>query len=163
MAEVVIEQAVHVVSALLLMLIGVLGTWLTSLIAKRQAQVGKQNELENIALAMNELISMTQQTVGELEQTMVEGMKAATEDGKLTQEDIISLGISLYNITCRKLSDPAKKVLEAAGVDLQAFITSAGEDWINSIRNHAVAVPESGSSTSAIGFEVYPATGDEDE
>lgn len=164
MVEVVIEQAVHVVAALLLMLIGVLGTWLTSLIAKRQEQMGKQHELENIALAMNELISMTQQTVGELEQTMVESMKAATEDGKLTEQDIISLGIMLYNITCKKLSDPAKNLLVAAGVDLQAFITSAGEDWINSIRNRTVTVVEDPPvSTSAIGFETYPAVEEDDE
>lgn len=127
MTDVIITEAVHIAGALLLMLIGVLGTWLTTKMAKR-------TELANVSLAMEELVYLTQQTVGELEQTMVEGMKAATEDGKLTKEDITSLGISLYNITIRKLSDPAKKVLEAASVDIQAFITSAGEDWINTIR-----------------------------
>lgn len=156
MVDVIIEQAVHIVAALLLMLIGVLGTWLT-------AKIGKKQELVNISMAMNELIAMTQQTVGELEQTMVEGMKAATEDGKLTEQDIISLGMMLYNITCKKLSDPAKNLLIAAGVDIQAFITSAGEDWINSIRNHEVAVSEPPSSTSAIGFEVFPATEEDDD
>ena len=156
MVDVIIEQAVHIVAALLLMLIGVLGTWLT-------AKIGKKQELVNVSMAMNELIAMTQQTVGELEQTMVEGMKAATEDGKLTEEDIVSLGMMLYNITCKKLSDPAKNVLIAAGVDLQAFITSTGEDWINSIRNHEAIAAEPPVSTSAIGFEVFPATEDDDE
>lgn len=144
MVDVIIEEGVKIVGALLLMLIGVLGTWLTAKIAKRQ-------ELTNVSLAMNELIAMTQQTVGELEQTIVKEMKAANLDGKLTEEEITALGINLYNITIRKLSDPAKKVLQAASVDIQAFITSAGEDWINTLRSAEIeAVDE---KTMAIGFD----------
>ena len=148
MIGVIIEQSIKIVSALLLMLIGVLGTWLTAKIAKRQ-------ELTNISMAMNELIAMTQQTVGELEQALVRDMKEAAEDGKLSEQDIISLGMSLYNITIKKLSDPAKKLLEAAGVDIHALITSAGEDWINSIRTaEGIADVRSVSRVDAIGFDM---------
>lgn len=142
MTDVIITEAVHIVGALLLMLIGVLGTWLTAQIAKRQ-------ELTNISIAMDELISHTQQTVGELEQTVVKDLKAAAVDGKLTDEEITSLGVTLYNITIRKLSDPAKKLLEAASVDIQAMITSAAEDWINTLRGYDTA---GGQRVEAIGF-----------
>ena len=142
MTDVIITEAVKIISTLLVMLIGVLGTWLTAKIAKR-------TELTNIGLAMDELISMAQQTVGELEQTMVRDLKAASVDGKLSDEEITSLGISLYNITIRKLSDPAKHVLEAASVDIQALITSAAEDWINSLRS-----AEQPERVDAIGFNV---------
>lgn len=137
MAEIIIEQSVRIVAALLMTLIGVLGTWLTSLIAKRQEQINHQHELQNVALALDELIQAAQQTVGELEQTVVQGMKAANLDGKLTEEEITALGVTVINCTKRKLSDPARRVLEAAAVDIEAVITSAAEDWINTLRMEA--------------------------
>lgn len=127
MVDVIISEGVKIVGTLLVMLIGVLGTWLTAKIAKR-------TELTNIALAMDELITLAQQTVGELEQTLVKDMKEASLDGKLTEEEITSLGVTLYNITIRKLSAPAQRVLKAASVDIQTLITSAAEDWINNLR-----------------------------
>ena len=127
MVEIIIEESVKIIASLLLMLIGVLGTWLTAKLAKR-------TELATVNAAKDELILAAQQTVGELEQTLVRDLKAATADGKLTQQDIISLSMSLYNITIRKLSDPAKHILQAASVDIQTVITSAAEDWINSLR-----------------------------
>ena len=130
MADIIIEQGVRIVAALLMALIGVLGTWLT-------AQIGKRQELKNVSLALDELILAAQQTVGELEQTMVQDMKAANMDGKLTQEEITALGVTVINWTKRKLSDPAKHVLEAAAVDIEAVITSAAEDWINTLRTEA--------------------------
>lgn len=142
MIEIIIEEAVKIVGALLLTLIGVLGTWLT-------AKLAKHAELATVNAAKDELIQAAQQTVGELEQTMVRDLKAASLDGKLTEEEITSLGINLYNITIRKLSAPAKRVLKAACVDIQAVITSAAEDWINSMRNS----PGAEASVKAIGFQ----------
>ena len=92
MTDVILTEAVKIVGALLLMLIGVLGTWLTALMAKR-------TELSTVNAAKDELIFAAQQTVGELEQTIVNDLKAANLDGKLTQEEIASLGAHLYSIT----------------------------------------------------------------
>lgn len=128
MIDVIIEEAVKVFGTLLIMLIGVLGTWLTTKIAKKV-------EFQNIAKAVEVLTEMAQQTVGELEQTMVKDMKEAALDHKLTDEEITQLGILLYNITVKKMSAPMMDCLKAASVDIQAVITSAGEDWINTLRN----------------------------
>lgn len=127
MIDIIIEEAVKVVGTLLITLIGVLGTWLTTKIAKKV-------EFQNIAKAVEVLTEMAQQTVGELEQTLVGDMKAAAIDGKLTEEEITQLGIMLYNITVKKMSAPMMDCLKGASVDIQALITSAGEDWINTLR-----------------------------
>lgn len=128
MAEVIIEQAVKILGAFFLMLISVIGTWLSSKLAKHI-------EVKSIAVAVETLTSMAAQTVGELEQTMVKGLKDAHADGKLTEEEITQLGMMLYNITIKKMSKPMMELLEAASVDIQAIITSAGEDWINELRS----------------------------
>lgn len=132
MIDVIIEESVKVCGTLLIMLIGVLGTWLSTKIAKKV-------EFQNIANAVNVLTQMAQQTVGELEQTMVKDMKEAALDHKLTDEEITQLGMMLYNITIRKMSEPMMDTLRAASVDIQAVITSAGEDWINKMRRGEAA------------------------
>lgn len=128
MTDVIITEAVKVAGTLLITLIGVLGAWLSSKLAKHI-------EVKNIATAVNTLSYMATQTVGELEQTMVKPMKEAAVDHKLTKEEITQLGMMLYNITLRKMSKPMVELLEAASVDIQAVITSAGEDFINSLRD----------------------------
>lgn len=137
MENTIIEVAVKLVATAVTMLIGVLGTWLTVKISKRQ-------ELSTISTAVNELISHAQITVGELQQTVVEGLKAAAADGKLTQEEIAMLGSQLLTLTKQKLSQPAMDVLTAAQVDVDALIKGAGEAWIQQIKDGAplVVVPK---------------------
>lgn len=128
MIDVIIEESVKVCGTLLIMLIGVLGTWLSTKIAKKV-------EFQNIAKAVDVLTQMAQQTVGELEQTMVRDMKEAALDHKLTDDEITQLGEMLQKITIKKMSNPMVDCLRSASVDIQALITSAGEDWINTLRN----------------------------
>ena len=123
MNEVIMETVVQIVGALLLTLIGVLGTWLT-------AKIGKHQELRNISTATTEAISAAQLTVLELQQTVVDGWKAANEDGKLTDEEINELGYLLVNKTVEKMSDSAVNLLVSAGVDITAIIKGAGEEMI---------------------------------
>ena len=72
--------------------------------------------------------------LGELKQTVVDGMKAAHADGKLTQGEISELGSLLYEKTTAKLSDSALNVLTAAQVDISALITGAAEQLIASMK-----------------------------
>lgn len=124
MQDAFITVAAQVVSTLLITLIGVLGAWLTSKIAKRV-------ELTNINKAMNEVILMAEQTVMELQQTVVEEMKAKAADGKLTEDEIAGLSMTLLAKTKEKMSLPAIQLLEAASVDVNALIRGAGEALIN--------------------------------
>lgn len=127
MNEIIIETIVQIVAVLLLTLIGVLGTWLT-------AKLGKRAELVNIAAATDEATKAAQTTVLELQQTTVEAMKAASEDGKLTEAEIKHLGALLLQKTLDKMSDSAKNLLTAAGVDITAIITGVGEAMIQNMK-----------------------------
>lgn len=127
MTEILIESGVEIVVTLLLTLIGVLGAWLTSKLAKKA-------ELANINAAQQEVIAMAQQTVGELKQTVVDGLKEASADGKLTKEEIAALGTQLYEKTEAKISAAAKSILVAASVDISALIRGAAEDWLVSLK-----------------------------
>lgn len=126
MIPTIIETVMDVLAELIIMLIGVGGTWLT-------IQMGKNKHIQSINAAQQEVIAMAQITVGELKQTVSDKLKAASEDGKLTQGEIQKLGFDLITLTVAKLSDPTRKLLEAAGVDTIALIRGAGEDWINSL------------------------------
>ncbi len=120
---ILIENAVNISAAFLIALIGVFGAWLT-------AKLGKATQLDTVNHAQQELIKLAQITVGELKQTVVDGMKAAHKDGKLTQEEITQLGQLLYEKTMAKLSASAMDVLTAAQVDVSALITGVAEQLI---------------------------------
>ena len=122
-AQILIENAVNIAAAFFISLIGVFGAWLT-------AKLGKSTQLDTVNRAQQELIKLAQITVGELKQTVVESMKAASKDGKLTKEEIAQLGQLLYEKTTAKLSASAMDVLTAAQVDISALITGAAEHLI---------------------------------
>ena len=127
MTEIIIETAVQIVATLLITLIGVFGAWLT-------AKIAKKTELTNISVATNEVIGAAQLTVLELQQTVVDSWKAASADGKLSQEEITELGKMLIEKTMEKMSDSAKNLLTSAGVDITAIITGAGEAMIQNMK-----------------------------
>ena len=126
-ADILIEDAVNIAAAFFIALIGVFGAWLT-------ARLGKATQLDTVNRAQQELIKLTQITVGELKQTVVEGLKAAHKDGKLTKEEIVQLGQLLYEKTTAKLSASAMDVLTAAQVDISALITGTAEQLISGIK-----------------------------
>ena len=123
MNDAIINAATQVVATLLITLIGVFGAWLTS-------KIGKRIQLSNINQAKDELIVAAQQTVLELQQTVVEGLKAASKDGKLSDDEIAGLGVTLLAKTKEKMSAPAIQLLEAASIDVNALIRGAGEELI---------------------------------
>ena len=131
MQDAIIEVITNVLATVLITLIGVLGTWLT-------AKVLKRVELTNINKAKDELVEAAQRTVLELQQTVVEGMKAAAKDGKLSEDEITELSIMLLNKTKQQMSLPAIKLLEAAAVDVNALIRSAGEALIAELHDDTI-------------------------
>ena len=127
MDTVIIETVVSIVANLAVTLIGVFGAWLLM-------QISKSQKLSTISAAVGELTSAAEQTVLELQQTTVDGLKEAAKDGKLTQAEITGLGKKLLEGTLSKMSDSAVNVLKAANVDINAVITGAGEALIAKIR-----------------------------
>ena len=128
-ADILIENAVNIAAAFFIALIGVLGAWLT-------AKLGKATQLDTVNRAQQELIKLAQITVGELKQTVVDGMKAAHKDGKLSKEEIAQLGHLLFEKTTAKLSASAMDVLTAAQVDISALITGTAEHLIGQMKTN---------------------------
>ena len=126
-ANILIENAVNITAAFFIALIGVFGAWLT-------AKLGKATQLDTVNRAQQELIKLAQITVGELKQTVVDGMKAASKDGKLSKEEIAQLGQMLFEKTTAKLSASAMDVLTAAQVDISALISGTAEHLIGQMK-----------------------------
>lgn len=128
--ELLLNYGLQVAATLLITLIGVLGTYLT-------LQLGKNANLKNINDAQKELIRAAKITVGELQQTTVAQLKAASSDGKLTPQEIASLRAKLLDKTVEKLSAPAYALLAAASVDVEGMILGVGESWIERIKQQS--------------------------
>lgn len=126
--EILIEMGVKIAVTLLVALIGALGTWVATKIAKR-------NELAGIAAATNEVTDAAQRVVLDLEQTVVGKLKDAAADGKLSEAEIEHLTALLLEKALAQISTPAKKLLAAAGKDVTAIIQSAGEAMVLAIKN----------------------------
>lgn len=124
MADIIIENIVKITAALLLMLIGVLGTYLTALASKRA-------ETANVAEALRSLTEAAKTTVGELQQTVLNPLKEAAADGKLTKAEIASLRDMLIAETKRKMLPSTINLINGAGADIEAIILGVGESLIN--------------------------------
>lgn len=124
MTDIIIENIVKITAALVLMLIGVLGTYLTTLAAKHA-------ETANISEALRALTEAAKTTVGELQQTIVGPLKAAAVDGKLTSDEIAKLRDMLVAQTKQKMLPSAINIINAAGADIEAIILGVGENLIN--------------------------------
>lgn len=128
MNTVIIETVVSILANLAITLISVAGAWLLN-------QIRKTQYLSTIQTAMDELTEAAEQTVFELQQTTVDHLKAASEDGKLTQEEITQLGQLLLKGALSKMSDSGLNVLKAANVDINAIVKGAGEALIARIKH----------------------------
>ena len=127
MTDVIIENIVRIVAALLMMLISVGGAYLTSLIAKHE-------KLKAISEATQQVIDAAIQTTGELQQTVVGDLKQASVDGKLSKEEIDTLYHDVVVLTLDKLSAPTINLLNAVGADIEAIIHGATEAWLEEIK-----------------------------
>ena len=122
-----IENGVQVAVSLVVALIGVAGTWLS-------IQIGKVKQLQTVQLATDEAKDAAITTVLELQQTVVDDLKAAAVDGKLTKEEIAKLKNDLISMSMAKLSDTSVKILTAAGVDISAIIAGAAETMVGQMK-----------------------------
>ena len=126
--EIVAENIAGWIFSAVAILIGAFGAWVLK-------KIGKREGLKGISTATDEVIKMAIITVGELQQTIVNDLKANAADGKLTKEEIVMLGEKLVEKTLEKMSQPVYNLLNAAGTDIIALIKGTGEDWINSLKN----------------------------
>ena len=127
MQEILVESVLQIVTQAVLILLSLFGTWAAMRPAKTQ-------KFQALSAAVTEATAMAQQTVSALQQTLVDGWKAAAPDGKLTDEQIALLNQKLLEITKSKMSDAAIKLILGANKDLNAIIKDAGEAWLRKIK-----------------------------
>lgn len=127
MQEILVESVLQIVTQAVLILLSLAGTWAATRLAKTQ-------KFQSLSAAVTEATAMAQQTVSALQQTLVDGWKAAAPDGKLTDEQIALLNQKLLEITKSKMSDAAIKLIIGANKDLDAIIQDAGEAWLRRIK-----------------------------
>lgn len=127
MQEILVESVLQIVTQAVLILLSLFGTWAAMRLAKTQ-------KFQSLSAAVTEATAMAQQTVSALQQTLVDGWKAAAPDGKLTDEQIALLNQKLLEITKSKMSDAAIKLILGANKDLNAIIQDAGEAWLRKIK-----------------------------
>lgn len=127
MQEILVESVLQIVTQAVLILLSLFGTWAAMRLAKTQ-------KFQALSAAVTEATAMAQQTVSALQQTLVDGWKAAAPDGKLTDEQIALLNHKLLEITKSKMSDAAIKLILGANKDLNAIIQDAGEAWLRKIK-----------------------------
>lgn len=124
--ELALPYILDIIATLVISGIGVAGAWMC-------AKIAKNKQLSNIGAAVNQVVQAAQLTVGELQQTTVHALKEAAPNGKLSDEQVASLKRTLLQKTSEKLSAPVVQLLEASKTDVNAIITGAAEDLINSI------------------------------
>lgn len=130
MRDVLIEVGTQVVFDLLMLVIGVAFAYLSKLTAKSR-------RLDHISAAMGELEKVVKTVVGDLQQTVVEKLKADSADGKLTPDEIQSLGELLVDKAIEQLSNPASETIRAAGIDIEDAIHSIAEAYIAKIKRES--------------------------
>ncbi len=133
MFEIIMENLIKILSAVVLTLISVGGAWLANLLASK-------TKLKNINDAIAEVVRMAMLTAQELQQTTVEKLKAANEDGKLSNDEVTMLNRMLIEKTREKLSVPVYDLINAAGADIEQIILGAGEAWLNNMKGFAPVI-----------------------
>lgn len=127
MEEMIIMYVIEMLFKLVAVATGAAGAWLL-------VKLGENKKLANIRAALDELIDAAVETAAGLQQQFVEKWKAANEDGKLTDKEVKDLGVMLLETTMNKLSEPAKKILIAAGKDIEAIAKDAVDAWLLSLK-----------------------------
>ena len=120
MREVLIEIGTKLAFEILLAVLAIGFASLSKLLAKSQ-------RMNHVALAMGEMEAVVVAVVGELQQTTVDGLKAASDDGKLSKSDIEWLGRLLIDKAAKGMSESAVNTLNAAGVDIESMIHSIAD------------------------------------
>lgn len=125
-----IGYVAEIICLVVITLIGIFGTWLLN-------KMKQQKGLENVTIATEQVINEAQNTVLELQQTLVEGWKRA-QNGKLTEEQIDELKVKVIDITKAKLASPTLNLLLSAKVDVEKMIESAAEGYVLELKKGGV-------------------------
>lgn len=127
LADAAIKLAVDIIGAAALAAISIVGTWIT-------LQFGKSKKLQNITQATWNAVQLAQQTVPELQADIVDDLKKASKDGKLSKDEVTMITEKLLERTKQKMSAAVSNLLTAAAVDVDALIIGAGKEAVEQMK-----------------------------
>lgn len=113
-------------------------------------RIAKTEKFKSISEVLTQLSATVEDTVHELQQTMVDGLKAAASDGKLTPEEVSALNAKLLDLVKAKMAQPAVDLLCAAQIDVNSLIAGMAEAAIKKMKDNE-AVPILGEIVAAEG------------
>lgn len=105
-------------------------------------RIAKTEKFKSLSEVLTQLSATVEDTVDELQQTVVDGLKAAASDGKLTPEEVSALNAKLLELVKAKMAQPAIDLLSAAQIDINALIIGMAESAIKKMKSSAVPVGE---------------------
>ena len=113
-------------------------------------RIAKTEKFKSLSEVLTQLSATVEDTVDELQQTVVDGLKAAASDGKLTPEEVSALNAKLLDLVKAKMAQPAIDLLSAAQIDLNALIAGMAEAAIKKMKDNET-VPILGEIVAAEG------------
>lgn len=105
-------------------------------------RIAKTEKFKSLSEVLTQLSTTVEDTVHELQQTVVDGLKAAASDGKLTPQEVSALNAKLLELVKAKMAQPAIDLLSAAQIDINALIIGMAESAIKKMKSSAVPVGE---------------------
>lgn len=99
-------------------------------------RIAKTEKFKSLSEVLTQLSATVEDTVDELQQTVVDGLKAAASDGKLTPEEVSALNVKLLNLVKAKMAQPAIDLLSAAQIDINALIAGMAEAAIKKMKDN---------------------------
>lgn len=106
--------------------VAVLFAWcvklLTEFVKAKTTEIKTKTNNDTIKTYVDMVSDNALNVVETLNQTLVDGLKAASADGKLTQEEITEIKTQAVNMLADTLSDDAKEVLTKAFGDIEKYL-----------------------------------------
>lgn len=132
-----VNTLIGVATGLILLGGAYLNKFLKKALDKVNAETNKidnENQKEFINRAIENLNGLVTRTVLATQTTLVEGLKKASEDGKLSKEDAEVVKNSVFELVKGQLSDDAKIVLGIQISDLDKYIDTEIEVALAKVR-----------------------------
>lgn len=125
--NVLIEALVPVAVQIIVGVVGILGALLLG-------ELRKVKSLQHVTEAVEMLQAAVVDTVYANQQTIVDDLKAAAEDGKLSESEIAMLQARTIERVKAKIGPAAAGVITAAGIDINQMILDSAEAVVRELK-----------------------------
>ncbi len=131
----------YILNTILVAIAGGVATILIALIKKgftwvdaKIAAIGSESGRKLLESATQEAESVVVNVVTSLQADVVEGLKKASEDGKLTSEEIESLGVQAFNKFVDGMSTGGLEVLKNSKTNFETYVNDLVKAVVQNIK-----------------------------